>query len=96
MLRHARNRVVSAMGALVLAAGLGVSTASSAVAAAVPLSVTTSPVAGGYSMSPAGNVLATFNLNVTGVDTTSFTLAVAATGALVPAAPLGWRSSIRP
>ena len=54
MLRHARNRVVSAMGALVLAAGLGVSTASSAVAAAVPLSVTTSPVAGGYSMSPAG------------------------------------------
>ena len=86
MLRHARNRALSAMGALVLAAGLGVSTASSAVAAAVPLSVTTSPVAGGYSMSPAGNVLATFNLNVTGVDTTSFTLAVAATGTPVPAA----------
>ena len=31
-------------------------------------------------------MLATFNLNVTGVDTTSFTLAVAATGTPVPAA----------
>ena len=86
MLRHARNRAMSALGALMLAAGVGVSSASSAVAVSVPLTVTVSPVAGGYSMSPAGTVLATFNLNVTGVDTTSFTLAVAATGALVPAA----------
>ena len=86
MLRHARNRALSAMGALVLAAGVGVSSASSAVAATVPLTVTVSPVPGGYSMATAGNVLATFNLNVTGVDVTSFTLAVAATGTPVPAA----------
>lgn len=85
MLRHARQRTMSVVGALLLAAGIGVSSAGSAAAVPVPVTVTVSPASGAYSVSTLANVVATFNLNVTGVDGTSFSLANAATGASVPA-----------
>lgn len=85
MLRHARNRTISIAGALLLAAGIGVSTAGTAAAVTAPLTATLTPKPGTYSVSTAGNIVASFNLNVTGVDATSFTLADAATGTPVPA-----------
>lgn len=85
MLRHARRKTMSIVGALLLAAGIGLATAETAAAVPVPVTVTVTPVAGAYSVSTVANIVATFNLNVTGVDTTSFTLANATTGAAVPA-----------
>lgn len=85
MNRFLRNRAVALVGALVFGAGAAVSTASPASAAGVPVSATLSPVAGAKSVGLAANIYATFNVNVTGVDGTTFTLVDDATNTPVSA-----------
>lgn len=85
MIRVVRNRAMALVGALALSTITAISSASSASAVPVPVGVTVSPASDARAVSVGANVLATFNLNVTGVDGTSFTLVDAATGTPVSA-----------
>lgn len=81
--RLRRLSTISAIGGI-LAAG-GIMTAGSASAAVTPLTVAVSPAHGAQTIGVTANVLATFSLNVTGVDSTSFTLVDVAAGTSVVA-----------
>lgn len=84
-MRHRLRRVMTAIAASGLVLASGIVTASSASAVVAPLSVSVTPVDGARTIGVTANVLATFSLNVTGVDSTSFTLTDIAAGTSVPA-----------
>lgn len=85
MIRVLRVRVGALVGALAVFGGAALVGAAPAAAVPVPVTVTVSPVSGARSVSIGANVLATFNLNVTGVDATSFWLDDLTAGTQVPA-----------